>query len=85
MHVYCIFFLILIVELTFILVWIVEHIVSRADTEDLMLFYNLPAFAKNDTNAFLSGVSRSNGMSKKVCTFKWSPKAYQGIVFLLLG
>jgi nuclear GTP-binding protein len=45
----------------------VAHIVSRADTEDLMLFYNLPAFTKGDTNAFLSGVARSNGMVKKVC------------------
>ncbi|KIM83958.1 hypothetical protein PILCRDRAFT_420239 [Piloderma croceum F 1598] len=41
------------------------HIVSRADTEDLMLFYNLPAFLKGDKNAFLSGIARSNGMVKK--------------------
>jgi nuclear GTP-binding protein len=30
-----------------------------------MLFYNLPAFSKGDTNAFLSGIARSNGMVKK--------------------
>lgn len=44
----------------------VEHIVSRANTEDLMLLYNLPAFAKGDPNAFLAGVARSNGMVKRV-------------------
>lgn len=30
-----------------------------------MLFYNLPAFADGDANAFLSGVARSNGLIKK--------------------
>jgi nuclear GTP-binding protein len=44
----------------------VAHIVSRADAEDLMLFYSLPAFSKGDTNAFLSGIARLNGMVKKV-------------------
>ncbi|KAI0316124.1 hypothetical protein OF83DRAFT_1128576 [Amylostereum chailletii] len=43
----------------------VEHIVSRAETEDLMLFYSLPAFAKGDANAFLSGVARATGFVKK--------------------
>jgi nuclear GTP-binding protein len=44
----------------------VAHIVTRANTEDLMLFYNLPAFSKDDANAFLSGIARANGMVKKV-------------------
>ncbi|KAI0047283.1 hypothetical protein FA95DRAFT_1559247 [Auriscalpium vulgare] len=43
----------------------VEHIVSRASTEDLMLFYNLPAFAKGDVAAFLAGVARANGFVKR--------------------
>ncbi|KZP15119.1 hypothetical protein FIBSPDRAFT_1048353 [Athelia psychrophila] len=42
-----------------------EHIVSRADTEGLMLLYNLAAFPKGDASAFLAGVARSNGMVKK--------------------
>ena len=50
----------------YIIVFTVAHIVSRADTEDLMLFYNLPAFSKDDTNAFLSCIARSNGLVKKV-------------------
>ncbi|KAF7971036.1 hypothetical protein HWV62_22155 [Athelia sp. TMB] len=41
------------------------HIVSRADTEDMMLLYNLAAFSKGDADAFLAGVARSNGMVKK--------------------
>ncbi|GBE79130.1 hypothetical protein BKA93DRAFT_139941 [Sparassis latifolia] len=44
---------------------VVAAIVSRSDREDIMLFYNLPAFADRDTNAFLSGVARSNGLIKK--------------------
>ena len=44
----------------------VAELVSRADREDLMLFYNLPAFAAGDANAFLSGVARANGLIKKV-------------------
>lgn len=44
----------------------VAELVSRANKEDLMLFYNLPAFADGDANAFLSGVARSNGLIKKV-------------------
>jgi nuclear GTP-binding protein len=53
----------------------VAHIVSRADTEDLMLFYNLPAFSKGDTDAFLSGLARSNGMVKKVRVYLLSSEA----------
>jgi nuclear GTP-binding protein len=44
----------------------VTHIVSRANTEDLMLLYSLPAFTKGDSSAFLSGVARSNQLVKKV-------------------
>ncbi|KAF8816517.1 P-loop containing nucleoside triphosphate hydrolase protein [Phlegmacium glaucopus] len=43
----------------------VAHIVSRANTEDLMLLYSLPAFAKGDTTAFLSGLARANQLVKK--------------------
>ncbi|KXN83537.1 hypothetical protein AN958_01246 [Leucoagaricus sp. SymC.cos] len=41
------------------------HIVERANTEDLMLMYNIPAFTIGDTTAFLSGVARSNHLVKK--------------------
>lgn len=44
----------------------VHNIVSRAGREDLMLFYNIPAFAEGDVNAFLSGVARANSLIKKV-------------------
>ncbi|KAI0285084.1 hypothetical protein BGY98DRAFT_1093202 [Russula aff. rugulosa BPL654] len=43
----------------------VSYIVSRADTEDLMVFYSLPAFAKGDVDAFLMGVARAQGLIKK--------------------
>ena len=49
----------------------VAHIVSRANAEDLMLMYSLPAFTKGDTSAFLAGVARSNQLVKKVCSFFW--------------
>lgn len=45
----------------------VSYIVSRAETEDLMVFYSLPAFAKGDVDAFLVGVARAHGLIKKVC------------------
>ncbi|PSS32011.1 hypothetical protein PHLCEN_2v2253 [Hermanssonia centrifuga] len=44
---------------------VVNEIVTRATREDLMLFYNLPAFAEKDTTAFLSALARANGMIKK--------------------
>jgi nuclear GTP-binding protein len=44
----------------------VSYIVSRAETEDLMVFYSLPAFAKGDVDAFLMGVARAQGLIKKV-------------------
>ncbi|KAI0699854.1 P-loop containing nucleoside triphosphate hydrolase protein [Cytidiella melzeri] len=44
---------------------VVHDIVSRANQEDLMLFYNLPAFASNDTDAFLRALARASGLIKK--------------------
>jgi len=46
----------------------VKHIVSRADTQDLMLAYSLPAFSKGDTTSFLAGMARVSGLIKKVCS-----------------
>uniref|UniRef100_A0A8H7Y2E5 CP-type G domain-containing protein n=1 Tax=Psilocybe cubensis TaxID=181762 RepID=A0A8H7Y2E5_PSICU len=43
----------------------IVHLVSRANTEDLMLMYSLPAFTKGDPTAFLSGVARANQLLKK--------------------
>ncbi|KAK0206063.1 GTP-binding protein [Desarmillaria ectypa] len=43
----------------------VVHIVSRANNEDLMLHYSLPAFAKGDVDAFLPGLARSHQFVKK--------------------
>ena len=43
-----------------------SEIISTADREDLMLFYNIPAFIEGDSNAFLSAVARANGLIKKV-------------------
>lgn len=43
-----------------------------------MLFYNIPAFAEDDVNAFLSGVARSNSLVKKVRTFVCSLDRYTG-------
>ncbi|KAI6046479.1 P-loop containing nucleoside triphosphate hydrolase protein [Pisolithus marmoratus] len=42
----------------------VTHILSRAEMQDLMLAYNLPAFPKGDTTAFLAGIARVNGLVK---------------------
>ncbi|KAF5336976.1 hypothetical protein D9611_002927 [Ephemerocybe angulata] len=42
-----------------------SYMISRANNEDLMLLYNLAAFAKNDPTAFLSGVARSHQLIKK--------------------
>lgn len=44
----------------------VQELVTRANREDLMLFYNLPAFADKDANAFLAGVARTHDLIKKV-------------------
>ena len=45
---------------------LVAHIVARGNAEDLMLLYSIPAFAKGDADAFLSGVARANQLIKKV-------------------
>ncbi|EKM59561.1 uncharacterized protein PHACADRAFT_181560 [Phanerochaete carnosa HHB-10118-sp] len=44
---------------------VVHEIASRASRDDMMLFYNLPAFAEKDTNALLSTLARANGLVKK--------------------
>ena len=44
----------------------VSYIVSRTETEDLMVAYGLPAFAKGDVDAFLLGIARAHGLIKKV-------------------
>ena len=49
-----------------VLLPIVDHFVLRAMTEDLMLLYNLPAFMKEDSTAFLTGVARAKQLIKKV-------------------
>jgi nuclear GTP-binding protein len=38
----------------------------RASTQDLILFYNLPAFTEGDVSAFLSALARACGLVKKV-------------------
>ncbi|KAI0301855.1 hypothetical protein B0F90DRAFT_1838736 [Multifurca ochricompacta] len=43
----------------------VSYIVSRAETEDLMVFYGLPAFTKDNVDAFLVGVARAHALVKK--------------------
>ena len=55
---------------------LVHEIVARASREDLMLFYNLPAFSDKDTNAFLSALARANGLVKKVWFSLTSPLAF---------
>lgn len=42
------------------------HIVERAKREDLMVFYNIPAFLPGDVNAFLTAVARHDGLMKNV-------------------
>ncbi|KAI0346977.1 hypothetical protein BDW22DRAFT_1480687 [Trametopsis cervina] len=44
---------------------VVHQIVSRANQDELILFYNLPAFADKDTEAFLRALARANGLIKK--------------------
>ncbi|KAJ8580643.1 P-loop containing nucleoside triphosphate hydrolase protein [Rhizopogon salebrosus TDB-379] len=43
----------------------ITHIVSRADTQDLMLAYSLPAFLKGEPTSFLAGMARVSGLIKK--------------------
>lgn len=42
----------------------VANIVTRANKEDLMLFYNIPAFSEGDTEGFLTAVARANNLIK---------------------
>lgn len=56
---------------------VVAHIVSRANNEDLMLMYSVPAFPKGDPTAFLSGVARANQLLKKVCTMSCTHTSFQ--------
>jgi hypothetical protein len=44
----------------------VVEIVKRANQTDLMLFYGLPAYAKDDVDALLTTISRVNKLVKKV-------------------
>ncbi|KAG6861482.1 hypothetical protein C0995_015909 [Termitomyces sp. Mi166 len=44
---------------------VVTTIVTRSNTEDLMLLYCLPAFMDGDSTSFLSGVARSKQLVKK--------------------
>jgi nuclear GTP-binding protein len=44
----------------------VSYVVSRTETEDLMVVYGLPAFAKGDVDAFLVGIARAHGLIKRV-------------------
>ncbi|KAF9474929.1 hypothetical protein BDN70DRAFT_884317 [Pholiota conissans] len=43
----------------------VSQIVARANVEDLMLFYSLPAFVKGDLSSFLSGMARAHQLVKR--------------------
>jgi nuclear GTP-binding protein len=45
---------------------IVAHIVARANQQDLMLFYNLPAYTKDSVDAFLATIARTQKLTKKV-------------------
>jgi len=61
----------------------ISFIVSRAQTEDLMVFYGLPAFAKGDVDAFLVGVARAHGLIKKVslCLHGYIPSLTTVLLF----
>lgn len=61
----------------------VSYIVSRAETEDLMVSYGLPAFAKGDVDAFLMGVARAQGLIKKVSQCPMSRIHRQPLVCLI--
>ncbi|EIN10256.1 hypothetical protein PUNSTDRAFT_99645 [Punctularia strigosozonata HHB-11173 SS5] len=43
----------------------VAHLVARADTQDLMVHYALPAFAPGDATAFLAALARASGLVRK--------------------
>ncbi|GJE84787.1 nuclear GTP-binding protein [Phanerochaete sordida] len=44
---------------------VVYEIAQRASRDDVMLFYNLPAFTEKDSSALLSALARANGLVKK--------------------
>ncbi|TFK74472.1 hypothetical protein BDN72DRAFT_833399 [Pluteus cervinus] len=44
---------------------VLAHIVNCSHVEDLMVLYNLPAFAKGDQASFLGSLARSNQLVKK--------------------
>ncbi|KAH8829794.1 GNL3L/Grn1 putative GTPase-domain-containing protein [Flagelloscypha sp. PMI_526] len=43
----------------------VAHIISRANPDDLMLLYNLPAFESRNLDSFVAGVARASQLVKK--------------------
>jgi nuclear GTP-binding protein len=55
---------------------LVAHIVGRAKQEDLMMFYSLPAYAKDDPDAFLGTLARVSQFTKKVCREFLAPKLF---------
>ncbi len=50
------------------LIWIlpVHHIIKRANPQDLMLYFNTPAFQEGDVESFLVSLARTQGRIKKV-------------------
>ena len=50
---------------------LVTPLIHRADAQDLMLFYNLPAFSKGDVTAFLSATDSIAG-----CDYQASGDAF---------
>ncbi|KAJ9126222.1 hypothetical protein QFC24_001945 [Naganishia onofrii] len=44
---------------------LVKQVIQRANAQDLMLAYTVPAFQSGDVEAFLTGVARSQGRLKK--------------------
>ena len=45
---------------------LVSNIVLRAIREDLIVFYNTPAFMPGDVGAFLTALARKNGITRNV-------------------
>ena len=44
----------------------VAEMVARADADDMLLLYNIPAYSQGDVDAFLMRVARSKNYLKKV-------------------
>jgi len=59
------------------------YILSRANTEDLMVHYNIPAFIPGDITAFLRSVARSTGRIHKVRSTYFS--FYEELTDIFLG